>query len=269
MGLPKENIQLLIELGFTKNQASLYLALLTYGKSDARTLSLVTNVPRTEIYRNLSGLAEKGLVDKGIGLPSNFSAVSPSLGLQNALEKKIKEVKRTEAKTIEFIKSYSYKEDYQDNSQYTIKILNGRKRIIQKIKEQHDSAKSAIDVISILPRWLQIIDECIDNYINALKRGVKYRIMIGVPDCGSSLPKKISCLLNEPNFKLKTIGMPQSINSAVFDFKEVTFNYYPSKSLGDSPLILTNHPSFLDLSKGYFENLWTSPSNSDLRSCQS
>jgi hypothetical protein len=178
------------------------------------------------------------------------------------LEKRIKEVEKTEAKTIEFIKRFPFKEDSEDNSHYAIKILNGRKRILQKIKEQHDSARSTVDVISILPRWLQIIDECSDNYRNALDRGVEYRIIIGLLDCMSSLPKSISCLIEKPNFKLKTIRVPQSINSAVFDNKEVTFNYYPSKSLGASPLIVTNHPSFLDLSKGYFEALWTSPSNS-------
>jgi sugar-specific transcriptional regulator TrmB len=263
LGYLKEDLKLLIELGFAKNQAILYLTLLTNGRTDARTLSVLTSLHRTEVYRSLGELEKKGLVDKEVGAPLRFVAVSPSLGLQNALEMKINEVEKTGKKTAEFIKNFSPKEDSEDSSQYPIKIIDGRKRILQQIKQQHDVAKETIEIISILPRWLQIMEECLDNYVNALKRGVRYRIIVGSWDSKNILPQTINRLLEMPNFKLKTIILPQTINSAIFDSKEVTFNYYPLKSLGHSPLIVTNHPSFIDLSKGYFEAVWSSLPNNE------
>ena len=263
LGLSKKDLKLLIELGFPKNQAILYLTLLTNGRTDARTLSLLTNLHRTEVYRSLGELERKGLADREVGLPLKFVAVSPSLGLQNALEMKMNEVEMTGRKTAEFIKNFSPKEDFEDSSQYPIKIIDGRKRILQQIKQQHDEAKDTIEIISILPRWLQIMEECLDNYINALERGVCYRIIVGLWDSNNNLPQAINRLLEMHNFKLKTIVLPQTINSAIFDGKEVTFNYYPLKTIGNSPLIITKHPSLIDLSKGYFEAVWSSLPDND------
>jgi sugar-specific transcriptional regulator TrmB len=229
------NFQLLQEIGLTKNQAILYLALLNNGETDAKTLSQTTHLPRTEIYRTLSELEEKGLVDRKIGLPLKFLAVPPSIGLQNSLEKKIIEVESTKQKTVEFIKSFQCKENSKDTSQYSIKLLNGRKRILQKIIEQHNSAKHTIEVISNLTKWLQVIDECFDSFKNALDRGIHYRVIIGLLEDNCSLPNSLNYLLKQPNFELKTVFVPQSINSMVFDCKEVNFNYYALKPLGDGP----------------------------------
>ena len=107
------------------------------------------------------------------------------------------------------------------------------------------------------------MEECLDNYINALERGVCYRIIVGLWDSNNNLPQAINRLLEMHNFKLKTIVLPQTINSAIFDGKEVTFNYYPLKTIGNSPLIITKHPSLIDLSKGYFEAVWSSLPDND------
>ncbi len=258
MGQLNYDLKLLEELGLTKNQAILYLTLLSVKKSDARKLSLATGILRTDVYRSLSELELKGLVDKKIGFPIEFIAVSPSLGLQNLLEVKINTTENTERKTIEFIKNFQTNEDIEDNNSYEIKVINGRKRIIDQVKKQHDDAKDTIEILTLLSRWLQIIDECVVNYHNALDRGVHYKVLVALPSSDYPLPKCVLSLLKYKNFSLKTTIISQTVNSAMFDYKEATFNYYPSKSIGSSPLIITNHPSFIDLSKSYFQSLWTS-----------
>jgi sugar-specific transcriptional regulator TrmB len=258
LDLSKQGLKLLLELGLTRNQASLYLTLLSVKKSDARKLSLSTGIQRTEVYRCLSELELKGLVDRKIGLPIEFTPVAPSVGLQHALEAKISATENTERKTIEFIRNFQTLENVEDNNSYEIKVINGRKRIVDKIKKQHDGAKATVEILSALPRWLQIIDECLVNYRNALDRGVLYRVIIALPCSNYVFPETVLSLLKHKSFRLKKIVVPQSVNSAMFDYKEVTFNYYPEKSLGSSPLIITNHPSFIELSKGYFQSLWTS-----------
>ena len=115
-----------------------------------------------------------------------------------------------------------------------------------------------VDIITILPRWLQILDECLEDYQNAVKRGVEYRLIIGLLKDMSDLPKSVNYLMSKPNFKIKASASVQQINSAVFDRKEATFNYHPCKNLGASPLIVTNHPSFIELTLGYFESIWIS-----------
>jgi hypothetical protein len=49
-----------------------------------------------------------------------------------------------------------------------------------------------------------------------------------------------------------------SVNAAIFDGKEASFCFYPSKPLTESPIIWTNHPSFLAMFQSHFENIWKS-----------
>jgi sugar-specific transcriptional regulator TrmB len=257
LNLENDGAQLLFELGFTKTQANLYLTLLKFGKSDAKTLATLSNVHRTEVYRALEELQKKGLVDKEIDLPIRFVAVPPALGLLNSINKKREEIENTAQKTVDFIKQFGSTPESTDNSQeYSIRVIDGRKRIAQKIKEQHSKVQHTVDIITILPRWLQILDECLENYQKALERGVQYRLIIGLLNDKSDLPKSLDHLVGKPNFKIKPVAATTNINSAVFDQKEATLNYFPCKNLGASPLIVTNHPSLIELTQGYFESIW-------------
>ena len=259
LSLENEGPQLLCELGFTKTQAKLYLALLKFGKNDAKTLASHSNVPRTEVYRALEELQKKGLVDKQIDLPIRFVAVPPALALLNSIKKKREDIEDISEKTVDFIKCFGLtQESIDDQQEYNIMVIDGRKRILNKIKEQHDKVQHTVDIITILPRWLQILDECLDDYQKAVERGVEYRLIIGLLKDMSDLPKSVNYLIGKPNFKIKPFASVQQINSAVFDRKEATFNYHPCKNLGASPLIVTNHPSFIELTLGYFESIWIS-----------
>ena len=257
MSIENDKADLLCELGFTKTQAKLYITLLKFGKSDAKTLANQSNIHRTEVYRALDELQKMGLVDKEIDLPIRFVAVPPALGLLNSIKKKREEMENIADKTIDFIKRFElYQESSDSLQEYNLKLIDGRTRILQKIKEQHDKVQETVDIITVLPRWLHILDECWENYQNAVERGVKYRLIIGLLNDIGDLPKSLDNLIGKPNFKIKACPAVQHINSAVFDGKEATFNYFPCKNLGASPLILTNHPSFIELTQGYFESIW-------------
>jgi sugar-specific transcriptional regulator TrmB len=257
LNLENDGAQLLFELGFTKTQANLYLTLLKFGKSDAKTLATLSNIHRTEVYRALEELQKKGLVDKEIDLPIRFVAVPPALGLLNSINKKREEIENTAQKTVDFIKQFGSTPESTHNSQeYSIRVIDGRKRIAQKIKDQHSKVQHTVDIITLLPRWLQILDECLENYQKALERGVQYRLIIGLLNDISDLPKSLDRLVGKPNFKIKPVAAIENINSAVFDQKEATLSYFPCKNLGASPLIVTNHPILIELTQGYFESIW-------------
>ena len=257
LSLEKDGAKVLHELGFTKTQANLYLSLLKIGKSDAKTLATHSNIHRTEVYRTLEELQKMGLVDKEIDQPIRFLAVPPAVGLLDSINKKREEIENTAQKTVDFIRLFGQMPKSVDNSQeYSIRVIDGRKRITQKIKEQHRKVQRTVDIITILPRWLQILDECLEEYQQALERGVQYRLIVGLLNDVKDLPKSFDCLVGKPNFKIKTFSANQHINSAVFDQEEATLNYFPCKYLGASPLIVTNHPSIIELVKGYFESSW-------------
>jgi sugar-specific transcriptional regulator TrmB len=253
------DIGFLIQVGLTETQAKLYLALHKSGKANVKTLQKTTKVPRQAIYRAIDELHEKGFVEKEIGLPNYFKATPIQLAMHFLVKQKMDECGEIVEKAKVFLKKFPpLEEETVQEQDYKITILSGKNRIIHKIKQQHDDARCTVDIVSPLPRWLQIVQECRQNYMKALKRGVKYRLIIETPSSEVVWPKNILSLLAEARLELKISPHLGNTNSAVFDGKEATFNFYPSRILADSPIIWTNHPTFLSMTHDHFENYWTS-----------
>ena len=254
-----EDLQYLMQIGLTRLQANIYLNLLRNGKADARIIAYWAGSPRTEVYRALNELQEKGLVDREVGCPLKFAPVPPSLGLQAFIDKKLHEVNQMQT----FLNKFSLKFECDNEldtpeREYKIISIEGRRRIIAKIKQQHDNAKFSVDVITFLPRFLYIASQCMENYYKAIERGVKYRIIIGMPNGSQDLPTEIKEAHNNANTIIKKAVGCLRVNSAIYDQKQINFSYYPNRHIAESPLILTNHPCLIDFAINSFQRIWES-----------
>lgn len=255
----EEEANLLARLGFTQTQAKLYLILLKMKKADGGTLSKHASMPRPVVYRTLYELQKKGLVEKEITRPYTFGATPIQYGLQALIMQRVEEFKKIQEATKTFLrKIQSEEEDTLVDQEYKIIIIDGKERLIQKIREWFDSAQRSIDIISTSQRWLQIFHYCSENYEMAFKKGVKYRVVIEKAVSGRGLPENVLSLITKPNFELRSRTSPIEVNAAIFDGKEVAINYYPFKLLAESPIIWTNHPSFLTMVQKTFESIWES-----------
>jgi hypothetical protein len=63
-------------------------------------------------------------------------------------------------------------------------------------------------------------------------------------------------LMAKPRFEMRLSRTRLKTNAAIFDQKEATFNFFPSESLLESPVIWTNHPSFISMCQDHFEKIW-------------
>jgi sugar-specific transcriptional regulator TrmB len=247
-----------MQLGLTRIQANIYLNLLLNGKAEARNIAYWASAPRTEVYRALNELQENGLVDRELGCPLKFTAVPPSLGLQAFIDNKLQNINQMQKNLKNFSDEFESNTEPNPEREYKIISIEGKKRIIAKIKQQHDTAKSSIDIITFLPRFLYIANQCMDNYSRAVARGVKYRIILGMPNDTQDLPPEIKKAHNNENTTVKKIvGSPQ-VNSAVFDGEQMNFSYYPDRRIVESPLILTNHPCLVGFALNSFQRTWDS-----------
>ena len=254
-----QDAHFLTQLGFTETQAKLYLTLLKTGKTDVAKLQKLTKIARPVVYRTLDELQEKGLVEKEIALPQGYNATPIHLALQTLVLQRTEDCRRIAEQTKEFLRKFQQvNEETVQVEDYKFIMLNGKERIIHKMRQQHDSAKISVDVLSTLPRWLQILEECFENYLRALGRGVKYRVIAETLNSEVRLSRNVEILMAKPNFRLKLTPNSHKTNSAIFDRREATFNFYPSKFLTESPLIWTNHPSFMSMCQDQFETAWKS-----------
>jgi sugar-specific transcriptional regulator TrmB len=253
-----EGLQYLMEVGLTRMQANIYLNLLLYGKAEARTIAHWACSPRTEVYRALDELQENGLVDRELGCPLKFTAVPPSLGLQAFIDRKLHEISQIQKNLENFSNRFKSNQEPVLEREYKIISIEGSRRIIAKIKQQHDAAKLSVDVISFLPRFLHIANQCMENYNKAIARGVKYRIILGMPNESQDLPPEMKEAHNNKSTMIKKVVGCLQVNSAIYDQKQVSFSYYPERHIAKSPLILTNHPCLVGFALNSFERTWDS-----------
>jgi sugar-specific transcriptional regulator TrmB len=254
----QEALHLLTEVGLTQLQAKLYFTLLRIGKTEAGTLVKSIDVARTEIYRSLDELQKRGLVEREMSRPYKFKPTPLREGLQFLMLQRFQQYQEMERKAEAILqKIQDDKKETNQQFEYEITIIEGREKILQKIALQHDKVHRNTEILSTAQRWLQIIQHCIRNYENALRRGVKYRIVIDKTDCASSFDN-LKGLFSQPNFELRISNAPLKTNAAIFDGQEVTIAMYPSRLLKESPMLLTKHPSFVSMCQDHFENVWRS-----------
>jgi len=252
-----EDIRLLIEIGFTKTQAKVYLTLLKFGETDAKTLSKKTDIPTPEVYRTINELQKRSLVEKEITVPSKFIATPIGFGLQMMMAQKVQQYAKIQKKIKHFLrKNQSCPLKASPIQEYKLIMVEGRERIMQMITLEHDCVQQSVDILTTLQRLLQILDFSFQNHMEALEREVKYRVVVEKPIGRIIFPESIHVLLAKPTFALRLSVSPLKTNGAIFDEKEVTFSFYPSKPLGESSIIWTNHTSFLSMFQDQFDKTW-------------
>lgn len=72
-----ELIGKLKKLGFTENEAKVYVGLLSLNEATAREIHEFTHVPRPKIYSVLERMAKKGYVEVKKGTPACFRSIDP------------------------------------------------------------------------------------------------------------------------------------------------------------------------------------------------
>ena len=255
----EEDVLLLTEMSFTQTQAKVYLTLLRLGETDARTLCKKTGIPKPEIYRTINELQHRGLVEKEISLPSKFFATPIQFGLQILMNEQVQQCKNLQKKMKQFLRKHqTCPIEPPNKKEYKLIVIEGRNRLTQTIKLEHDKAQRSVDIISTLQRWLQILDSCLESYLKALERNVKYRVIIEKPLGKITFPEKIQTLSSKPNFELRLSEVPLMNNEAIFDDNEATINFFEGKPLGESPIIWTNHPGFIRMCQDHFDKVWKS-----------
>jgi sugar-specific transcriptional regulator TrmB len=233
------------------------LKLISLGKTDGKTLSKQANIPRPVVYRTLEELQKKGLVERELAVPYKYTATPLKEGLQIIASQKLEQYVEERDKIQEFLLKNQHIEQVSPDEP-KLSVFEGKGRIIRKMQNQHDVAQQSVVILSTFQRWVSIIDCCLENYKKALGRKVEYRIIVAVEkDSEIDLPENVHVLLGYPNFKIKFTCEPLVNNLAIFDGREATFTFFPSKALGHSPLILTNHSGFITMAQDHFERIWS------------
>lgn len=250
--------QVLADLGLTLSQARVYFTLFQSGVSTVRTISKTSKVAREHIYEVLPQLQDLGLVEKIIGIPSEFRALPIKEGLSLLFQRRKRKTHELQEQTMEIIRSCA-KENFEtssreEDSQFI--LIPKRKAAINRRKKEIEATQKSIDSIISSKRLEPTAYTYYEVAKKALERGVKIRAITEKPENENALPEVIQDLKKNPSFKLKYILHPPSAILTIYDKKEMLVTTSPKTGLGESPALWTNNPSILAVINDFFEISW-------------
>jgi len=251
-------VDVLHQLGLTNYQAKVYLSLFRNGESATKQISRFTALNRGNVHNTLNELLKLGLVEKIISNPAKYKAIPMEDVVSVLIAEKTREFTRIQTQAEELIfqtKTNSNKTEC--NTDENELILVPAKRLLLLGKKTFNETIHSIEVIASHKKFHSWITRHIDPNLDALKRGVKIRVIVNKPEPGYILPDARNALMSDPNFKLKyTPTMPKS-HFSIYDDKTVLCNTSTSNELEDSPSYLSKNPCIVSAFKELFELQWS------------
>jgi sugar-specific transcriptional regulator TrmB len=249
-------VQTLIDLGLTSLQARIYLALYQTGTSEAATISKVTKVARSDVYRTMYKLQQLGLIEKEITNPIRFKAIPIETGFSILLERKAKKYNELKSKTNSLLLTLKKKTNCENSFQGESKfvLIPSREVLIQSLTKAIGNTQTNIDVSTSVRRFKLACYRLAESLEKAWQRGVKGRAII--EETEEPFLEVVEASWKNPSAVIRyTPTIPKTV-MAIYDKKEVFIYIEPTADLEESPALWSNNPSLLALAKDCFETLW-------------
>lgn len=159
-----DNIKLLGRLGMTEYEARAYLALASLGPSKVSEIVADSKLPRNKAYEALQGLEQKNHVTSLPVSPRRYKINNPGL-LKEQLDDMHESVDSI-IKLVEQPKTKAFKDIFW--------VIQGRRAIIEKLREENKKHHKEILSCSVLDRMLYKNIAVIEQ---AVKRGAKVKFI--------------------------------------------------------------------------------------------
>lgn len=257
MSQQDNGVNVFTQLGLTKRQAEVYIAIVRLGQTTATSIAQTLQIARAEVYRATAELQKLGLIKKLVTTPTTFKATPLSEGLSILLQRNAEKHKATRNEAKQFLrnfKNYNREKPNQENAQYY--LTSGSKPVDRQYLRDLSEAQTSKDCILEWRIILMIVNRDFEAINEASERGVKFRYITHVPE-GEKVPRTIQTLMKTGSFEIKSVSVMPKAKLDIFDKKLV----HIITSL-DSPreieVLRSNNPAVIDLTQDYFELKWQS-----------
>jgi sugar-specific transcriptional regulator TrmB len=247
--------QALIEIGLTKNQATVYSYLSMYPKEKISRLSKLINLDRSNTYKTITQLQQKGLVNKIISRPSYYEAIPLKEGIQMLLNDKENAYKKAYKKAQILLKSVKL-EKISAITPLEVKLeASNEQKAIALMKHIYPTVKESIDLIYNKKRFYQTYSENIRIAMKIIRRGVKIRMIIEKTDI-MTLQKHLWILKNEPNIQIRLIDFTPKADLIIFDRKYARMSLISGAGIDQNNDLCSNYEGFVEMAQDYFDKTW-------------
>jgi sugar-specific transcriptional regulator TrmB len=248
--------QTLTDLGLTILEARVYLALAKVGKTTIATISKTSKVARPDVYRTLSKLQEKGLVEKIIAMPTKFKPIPIDDYISILIERRKKEISETQKEATRLLKKLKEKNSNSLQEDETRFSLSSEQATIRRKERTLENVQRSFDVVTSWRNPHADLFIHMEEIAEALQRDVEIRVIIDKPDEEKLLSDIMKQLKKYPNFKTRyLLNAPKALMS-IYDKKEAWICTCTHPVLEECPTLRTDNPCLLSILQDYFDILW-------------
>ncbi len=254
-----QDAQTLSNLGITLSQAAVYLAMFKLKDPTASALSKSANVARQDAYRIISELEELGLVERVVATPTEFRPVPIKYAIQILGQRRYD--KEAELKKQAIILIANSKKWIVDTETQINKPLFAVYNVTPKDPRLKAEIKSSETVLRFSAKNISF-PFIFSNHADlkqALKRGVKIKMLTELNRKQEAMPKFMDALRREPLFQIRYAPNLCSANILIRDTKDVRIRDvadFRTKRGSDYKMLWTNQSALIELAIDYFEKAW-------------
>jgi sugar-specific transcriptional regulator TrmB len=256
----EERIDELSYFGLTPLQSKVYIALVMYGPSSARTIGSSIGINRVDVCRVLKGLEKRGIIEVLLGNPSNYVAIDPQRALASLIkeaENHVAELKEQGIPLAEWLKSISKLKaasELPDQVALTHFKLKHSRQVFDTFKMlMETSQREILKIWSPAGLHLYYTEGLFEYFRRASERGVEIR--------GVTEVRKDN--LNEVNEISKYVSLRHSDNLStslrymIVDSKQVFVNATPvPMNIHDFTALWTDNSAIVQGFYLEFARLW-------------
>ncbi len=149
-----EFITKLVGFGLSEKEAQLYLHLLKYGAKSSSLLAKSLKTYREDVYRTLTGLIDKGMVNPSLETPTVYAAVDLDIALETAYKKRETELRELEQRKQE-LQEMSTQQYRPSDEVSTFKIFNSLRDVLTTSLSKLASVEK--EWVAVVPAILTVV----------------------------------------------------------------------------------------------------------------
>ena len=164
------------QLGLSPAEALVYLAVLHHGPLVATAIASETGVARTAVYPTLGSLAEKGLIEGGLGHGSKFTAITPEEALRGLIAREEQTLSERQQIAKELSKALpQVSDDAEEALDESVQVIRTPQLIGERLHRLQLEATHLIEAIVKAPIMVRPMWNPAQK--KALARGVHYKAL--------------------------------------------------------------------------------------------
>ncbi len=246
----------LLDFGLTSNQCKVYIFLGKYGSKSAPDVGRALKIPRTETYKLLTTLQNKGMVSASFQHPIKFTSIPLVDAVHSLINTEKERIKNLENQKTELNQLWNdipeFHNEIQKTNEDKFQMLQGENQIHSKINNMLATADNKFLILGSEKDLMKFYHA---NFIETLSTS---KLNIKIQTSSSQKTQYIFDDIEKTSIRKLTPEIEQSLCFIIKDNDEVLFYLKNANSAADKPTAMwTTSESMIYSKKLLFDSLWS------------